>query len=186
MARGKRPSLFAPHVEQYLLKDEGEFIVDEIVKHWVCMIVPVLTTLGGIGLIVLSGLVGGYFWPVLLIPGLVVAFIGLWKYHFWSMYRFVVTNTRVYRVSGIVTRDVATMPLTRILDISVRTPFFGMILNYGTLTFESAAAGQGLREITYVPSPAERDLTIQRVIQRAGLRAMAHRHGHEDEEDDGT
>ena len=33
-----------------------------------------------------------------------------------------------------------------------------------------AAQAQGLREIRYVARPAERDLTIQRVIQRSGLR----------------
>lgn len=186
MAGGSRPSLFDPRVEQYLLTDEGEFIVDEIVKHWVCMIVPVLLTVAGIALIVASGLVGGYLWPILFIPGLVVALIGLWKYHAQSMYRFVVTNMRVFRVSGIINRDVATMPLTRILDISVKTPLLGMVFNYGHLTFESAAAGQGLRAVTFVASPTQRDLTIQRVIQRAGIRAVAHHHGVDDDEDDGT
>ncbi len=47
--RGVRPSLFSPHVERYLLVDEGEFIVDEIVKHAVCMILPILIILGDQG-----------------------------------------------------------------------------------------------------------------------------------------
>jgi hypothetical protein len=36
--------------------------------------------------------------------------------------------------------------------------------------FESAAQEQGLKEIRYVGRPDERDLSIQRVVQRAGLR----------------
>ena len=46
----------------------------------------------------------------------------------------------------------------------------GKIFDYGHLVFESAAQAQGLRDIRYVAHPAERDLTIQRVIQRSGLR----------------
>ena len=87
------------------------------------------------------------------------------------MDRFVVTNMRVFRISGVFTRKVATMPISRILDISVDQPFLGRIMGYGHLTFESAAQEQGLRDIRYVGHPSERDLTIQRVIQRAGLRA---------------
>jgi hypothetical protein len=62
------------------------------------------------------------------------------------------------------------MPLSRILDITVRKPFTGRILGYGNFVFESAAQEQGLRDIHTVARPDERDLTIQRVVQRAGLR----------------
>ena len=37
--------------------------------------------------------------------------------------------------------------------------------------FESAAQDQGLRDIRFVGRPGERDLTIQRVIKRSGLRS---------------
>ena len=86
------------------------------------------------------------------------------------MDRFVVTNMRVFRVHGILSQHVATMPISRILDISVHTPIIGRIFNYGHFVFESAAQEQGLREIRYVGSPTQRGLTIQRVIQRSGLR----------------
>ena len=46
----------------------------------------------------------------------------------------------------------------------------GRILGYGHFVFESAAQEQGLRDIHTVARPDERDLTIQRVVQRAGLR----------------
>ena len=44
------------------------------------------------------------------------------------------------------------------------------MLGYGHFTFESAAQEQGLRDIRYVGDPDARDLTIQRVVQRSGLR----------------
>ncbi len=66
------------------------------------------------------------------------------------------------------------MPLSRILDISVDKPLQGRILNYGHLTFESAAQEQGLRDIRYVAhGPTQRNLTIQRVVTRAGLRGRS-------------
>ena len=82
----------------------------------------------------------------------------------------------------------ATMPIARILDISVRPTFLGQLLGYGHFVFESAAQDQGLRDIRYVGRPEQRDLTIQRVIQRAGLRAKVQPlfDSLEDEEDDGS
>ena len=175
-----RPSLFRPDVERYLLTDEGEFIVDEVVEHPVCMVGPSLLTLAGVAVMLVSALFVRW-WPPILVLGLAACCVGLWKFHTISMDRFVITNMRVYRVNGVVTRHVATMPLTRILDISVYQSFLGMMLNYGHFIFESAADDQGLRRITYVSNPKERDLTIQRVIQRAGIRAVAI-----SEEDDGS
>jgi len=168
-----RPSLFDPRVDRYLLSDEGEFVVDEILKHPICMVVPAAVTLLGTAIVCLSTLATTWVWIPVTVAGLVVAMIGLEKFHELSMDRFVVTNMRVFRVTGVLNRRVATMPLTRILDISMFQPAMGMILNYGHFTFESAAADKGLHEITYVPRPKTRDLTIQRVIQRAGIRAMA-------------
>ena len=86
------------------------------------------------------------------------------------MDRFVVTNMRVFRVRGVLGRRLATMPLGRILDITVEKPVLGRLLNYGHFVFESAAQEQGLHRIRHVPRPYERDLVIQRVVQRAGLR----------------
>jgi len=175
-----RPSIFRPDVARYLLVDEGEFIVDEVVKHPICMTGPCALTVAGVAIMLGSALLTRW-WPPILIIGLAACCVGLWRFHEISMDRFVITNMRVFRVHGVVNRHVATMPLTRILDIAVYQPLLGMIFNYGHFTFESAADDQGLRRITYVASPKERDLTIQRVIQRAGIRAVA-----ASEEDDGS
>jgi hypothetical protein len=86
------------------------------------------------------------------------------------MDRFVVTNMRVFRVHGVLAQHLATMPLTRILDITVNKPLHGRILGFGHFVFESAAQEQGLRDIRYVGRPDQRDLAIQRVVQRSGLR----------------
>jgi len=169
---GARPSLFTPDVDRYLLHDEGEEIIDEVTKHPVCMIVPGLITIAGVTIMASSVLVGS-FWYLLVILGLLVSVYGLVRLHIRYMDRFVITNMRVFRVDGVITRHVATMPLSRILDISVTTPLLGMVFNYGHFVFESAAADQGVKHVTYVRDPNRRDLIIQGVIQRAGIRAVA-------------
>lgn len=76
------------------------------------------------------------------------------------------------------------MPMARILDISVHKPLMGRIFRYGHFVFESAAQDQGLRDIRYVGRPDERDLTIQTVIQRSGLRSAITSLNTRDEDDD--
>jgi hypothetical protein len=103
--------------------------------------------------------------------------------------RFVVTNMRVMRIRGVFSQTVATTPIARVLDITLKKPIIGRMLGYGHFVFESAAQDQGFREIKWVSRPDDRDLTIQRVIQRTGLRASASvdvLQGDEDSDDDGT
>ena len=159
-----------PEIRKHLLRDEGEVIVDEVAHHWVAYTRSVLWALLGSGLL-LSALVVDLSigWLPFVLGGLVLA----WAAHLAlevHMDRFVVTNMRVFRVHGVLSQSLATMPLSRILDITVNKPFLGRLLGYGHFIFESAAQAQGLRDITTVARPDERDLTIQRVVQRAGLR----------------
>jgi len=159
-----------PDIGRHLLREEGEVIVDEVRKHWVVYVLPVLATAVGAGFLVLSAVVDA---DVSLLPlALGVGAIGwaAWRSSTENLDRFVITNMRVFRVKGVLARSLATMPLGRILDITVVKPMTGRILGYGHFTFESAAQDQGLREIRFVGSPDQRDLAIQRVVQRAGLR----------------
>lgn len=159
-----------PHIGRHLVRDEGEVIVDEVVHHWVVYTVPFLEFLLALGLIVL-----GVFAPVEIawLPWFVALAVGAhagWKALSEHMDRFVITNMRVFRVHGVLAQKMATMPLGRILDITVEKPLLGRMFGYGHFVFESAAQEQGLRDIRWVGRPDERDLTIQRVISRAGLR----------------
>jgi hypothetical protein len=129
-----------PRIATHLLRDEGEVIVDEVRHHWCAYVRAVVEALAG--------------WLAL-------------REH---RDRFVITNMRVFRVHGVLSQSLATMPLTRILDITVRRPLHGRMLGFGHFCFESAAQEQGIRDVRYVGRPYERDLAIQRVVQRSGLR----------------
>ncbi|QTX03645.1 PH domain-containing protein [Agromyces archimandritae] len=172
-------SIFASRVERHLIADEGEVIVDEVVKHWMAGVRPILELVLAVALLIASIWVWSTPWPWLswlpwIAAGLLVVH-GVWRLLDVRLDRFVITNLRVFRVNGILTRRIATMPISRILDISVRKPLGGRIFGYGHFVFESAAQDQGLKEIRYVGDPDERGLTIQRVIQRSGLRGSVPR-----------
>ncbi|OYO19456.1 membrane-flanked domain protein [Enemella dayhoffiae] len=160
---------FDPQVERHLIADQGEIIVDEVRRHPMAILRPVLGLFGCIALFVSMPYLGRAWW-VTCVLGLALFGYCLWRIHSEHMDRFVITNMRVFRVHGVFSQHTATMPMQRILDIAVHKPFIGRIFNYGHFIFESAAQDQGLRDIRYVGRPDERDLTIQRVIQRSGAR----------------
>ncbi|WP_216648781.1 PH domain-containing protein [Agromyces agglutinans] len=166
-------SFFDPKVHRHLISDQGEVVVDEVRKHWTAMVKPVLEMLLAIPVLLLLLLLPKelYFLPLLIAPAILIH--ATWRLLDVRMDRFVITNMRVFRVHGILSQHIATMPIARILDISVKKPLIGRVLGYGHFIFESAAQDQGLREIRFVGDPDERGLTIQRVIQRAGLRGSA-------------
>lgn len=159
-----------PEASRRMLVEEGEFIVDEVSRHWITRVVPSLIVVAGMLCFIAMPYLSSGWWVGLLL-GLGLGVYGFYRLHREFMDRFVITNMRVFRVHGIIDQHMATMPIARILDISVRQPFFGQLLGYGHFVFESAAQDQGLKQINYVPDIERRDLTIQAVIQRAGLRA---------------
>ncbi len=159
-----------PGISGRLLRDEGEVIVEIVRKHWVVYVVPVLFVLAGLGCWVMIPFVSlDIGWLPLLLGFLLVVW-GVFRALDRNIDQFVITNMRVFRVHGLFTRTQATMPLRRILDITVVRPLHGRMLGFGHFTFESAAQDQGLRDIRFVSRPDQRDLVIQRVVQRAGLR----------------
>jgi hypothetical protein len=163
-------TMLDPGIAKHLLREEGEVIVDEVRKHWVAYLRPVLEGLVALLLLALTPFVPvDVGWLPLVLAG-AVGLHALWLGLREHRDRFVITNMRVFRVHGVLATQLATMPLSRILDITVTKPLVGRVLGYGHFVFESAAQDQGLRAIRFVGRPDARDLAIQRVVQRSGLR----------------
>lgn len=162
-------------VERRLLREEDgidgeEDILDdgEVHHHWVVYVVPGL--IFALGLVVgsaflVSSMQAGWFWIVLGLGIMGYAAVRAAE-HFMDV--FVITNLRVFRVSGLGPTKYATTPLSRILDITVEQTVLGQVFNYGHFTFESAAQEQGLRDIRFVTRPLDRD----RMIQKQQLRLL--------------
>jgi hypothetical protein len=163
-------ALTDPAIGKHLLREEGEVIVDEVRHHWIVYTIPAIEVVVAVSLLVAFPFVDVdlAWFPFLL--ALAILCHAAWRSLREHMDRFVVTNMRVFRVHGVLSQQLATMPLARILDITVKKPLTGRMLGYGHFVFESAAQEQGLRDIRYVGRPDQRDLAIQRVVQRSGLR----------------
>ena len=159
-----------PDITGHLLVDEGELVIDEVRHHWIVYTRAALEALLALVFFVvflMSSVSAGWIW--------FFVWTGLAMHAGWlalndHIDRFVITNMRVFRIRGVLSRKLATMPIARILDITVEKPLLGRVLNYGHFVFESAAQKQGLKDIRYVGRPDERDLTIQRVVQSSGVR----------------
>lgn len=175
--------LLEPNIEAHLLQVEGERVIDEVRKHWAATFWWYCLAYLSIPLFASMVWFRGFFWLPLFL-GLAALCVGVWKIHVAFMDRFVITNMRVFRVNGVLNTNLATMPMSRILDISMKQSFLGQVCGYGHFVFETAAQDQGLRDITFVGDPQKRDLTIQRVIARAGLRTKMRME--DDEDDDGS
>ncbi len=163
-------TLTDPRIARHLLREEGEVIVDEVRHHWIVYVGPVLAAGVGLAFILwVPFLRADLGWAPFLL-GLAFLLYAALRALGEHMDRFVITNMRVFRAKGVLSQQLSTMPLSRILDITVAKPLHGRVLGFGHFVFESAAQEQGLRDIRYVGRPDERDLAIQRVVQRAGLR----------------
>ena len=163
-------SLSDPDIGKHLLREEGEVIVDEVRHHWAAYFVPAVEASAVIALLVATPFVNVNVAWLFLVVAFALGMHAAWGTLREYRDRFVITNMRVFRVHGVLSTHLATMPLIRILDISVKKPLHGRLLGFGHFMFESAAQEQGLRDIRYVGRPDQRDLVIQRVVQRSGLR----------------
>ena len=117
-----------PDVQRHLMRERHETIVDPIIRrHWFAFVRPALEALLGLPLVIV-----GVFVVDAADPGGVVALVGaaICAHAAWLFLRerresFVVTNFRVYRLHGVLDTQRASMPLSRILDITVDKPQHG-------------------------------------------------------------
>ncbi len=141
--------------DRYLVPSEHIKINQRL--HW-SLIVPSFTAalLGLFAAGYLTGQVPGHRgFIVNLIWFGALALIGNFCYRLaeWNLDRFVVTDRRIMMVTGLLTRQVAMMPLTRVTDMSYQRSVSGRLFGWGTFVIESAGQDQALRTIERLPAP---------------------------------
>lgn len=171
-----------PHIDVALLPADGERVIDEVRRHWLAGLFPGIRMLLGMWLLIAAFLFSNALFWVLLTAAVAVILQAAFRVVAEFRDRFVITTQKVFRVHGVLNTQRASMPLTKILDITVQKPLMGRLCGFGHFIFESAAQDQGLREIRFVPHIDQRERTIQEVINRAGLRNTSYDH----EQGDGT
>jgi hypothetical protein len=154
-----------PHVDKYILTTAGEQKVVEVKKHWAASAWPGVQFLIGVIIFVSAFAFQGAVYWILFVLGMLLGLHGLYGMLEEYRDRFVITNQRVFRVNGVFSTARASVPLLRILDITVNKPLIGRWLNYGHFIFESAAQVQGLNKITFVKDIDEREDVLRIVMQ---------------------
>jgi uncharacterized membrane protein YdbT with pleckstrin-like domain len=89
-----------------------------------------------------------------------------WRILLWWYDRIIVTDQRIFEVSGVLTRNVATIPLEKVTDMTYRRTIGGRILGYGALIFETAGQVQAMDRIEYLPHPDDFYRTVTSLVAR--------------------
>jgi uncharacterized membrane protein YdbT with pleckstrin-like domain len=141
-------------LDRYLLPTEIPEVVAR--RHWASLTRSAAIFIGvlALALFMIAFLSGTRFFAtagVLTMLG-ALAWFG-WVILDWSHERFVITDKRVLLISGLLTRKVAIMPLSKVTDLTYERSLIGRILGYGVFVMESAGQQQALSRIDYLPTP---------------------------------
>ncbi len=140
--------------DKYLIRTERAVVVTR--RHWASL-GKVGASCAGVLLLAMLVLIylsdQQYFAivGVLLLVGSTGWFALAWW--IWSTEEFVITDKRVLLISGLVTRRVAIMPLSKVTDLTYERSVMGRLLGFGVFVMESAGQHQALSRIEYLPRP---------------------------------
>ncbi len=91
----------------------------------------------------------------LLLPGVLIA----WRALQWRQKVYVITNRRVARAKGVLSKNVKDSSLEKVNDIVLNQPLFGRLLGYGTLKILTAAE-TGLNWMPMIGDPVRFKTTM--------------------------
>src|SRR5215475_1875947 len=149
-------------VYKHLLPHERQVITVRF--HPAVLIRPVAEVLGGLAL---AGLLSttiarhnGVAMLVIWIAWFLLVTRLLYKIYCWLEDYFVVTSQRLLLATGILTRTVNMMPLSKVTDMSFKRSTMGRLLGYGEFVVESAGQDQALRNVDHLPYPEQLYLEV--------------------------
>ncbi len=151
-------------INKYLLPRERQ--VATVRQHPAVLLAPSAQAVGGLlvaGVLsatVVHGVAGAVMWGIWLLLFLRL----VWKTLNWAVDYFVVTSERLLLTTGVLTRRVNMMPLTKVTDMSFRRTFAGRLLGYGEFIVESAGQDQALRNVEFLPYPEQLYLLICEIL----------------------
>jgi len=150
-------------VDRYLLPREVR--VATVRRHPAVLLAPSAWAVAGLLVAfvltatVLRGQPVVLIWIVWGLWGLLMARL-VWEAVNWAVDYFVITSERILLTSGVFTRSVAMMPLSKVTDMSFHRTFAGRLLGYGEFVVESAGQDQALRNIDHIPYPEQLYLVV--------------------------
>jgi membrane protein YdbS with pleckstrin-like domain len=82
---------------------------------------------------------------------------------------YVVTDTRIMRISGVISRRAHSIPWVRVTDLTIEQSLSGRLFGYATLHIESANEDSGLRDLEGVSDPMQfNQYVVDMVVAKQG------------------
>ena len=140
----------------------GEHVVLHLHPHWKVLVLPFTVLIVAVAAVVATWVTSAPSWS-LIVVGVVALALVIWRtvipYVKWHSRHYVFTNERVITRTGIFSRDMESIPLTRVNDVSSHQSFTDRFFGCGTLIIESAGDhGQDtFKEVPHI-SKVARDL----------------------------
>jgi uncharacterized membrane protein YdbT with pleckstrin-like domain len=149
-------------VNRYLLPHERQVIT--VHQHPAVLIRPIFEVLAGLAIAgwlttVFAKNNGTAILIIWILWGLVFLHLVI-KVAEWGETYFVVTSQRFILATGLLTRKVNMMPLSKVTDMSFQRSTMGRILGYGEFILESAGQDQALNKVDHLPYPEQLYLEV--------------------------
>ncbi len=120
------------------------------------LIVPLALAAWGIaGIEALRGEPGTWLLRVLFLVMVGLVLQLAWHVLAWEFERVVVTDEKVIHVAGVLDRRIASTPLAKVSEFTVRQPLLGRVFDYGSLVVDvPGGRDQALHGLAFLPDPA--------------------------------
>jgi membrane protein YdbS with pleckstrin-like domain len=152
--------------DDYLLESERKVI--RVRRHWAVLLMDILETVGLLAAAVLISFVLPLGWAIAQSVVWYLALLVIVRFAYkaleWWVEKILVSDRRFMIVSGVLTRRVTMMPLSKVTDVTYERTALGRLLGYGSLVVESAGQVQGLDRIDFLPEPEQVYDAISRLI----------------------
>jgi uncharacterized membrane protein YdbT with pleckstrin-like domain len=161
------------------LLNEGEEVVLDLHPHWWFLSGPVATVL-----VVVAASLAGYAagippaMQLVLVAAVLLSLVWLLdRYARWHTTSFVLTNDRIVRRTGVISKRGREIPLDHINDISYNQTVFDRIIGAGDLSVESAGQ-RGQEVFPDLPKPGVIQNEVYRLLEQDKRRQADRIAGH--------
>lgn len=126
------------------------------VKRMLSLLVPLsLVAWGLAGVEILRGPLGNLLITVVFLAMVLLVLRFAWHVLSWELERVVITNEKVVHLSGVLNRLVASTPLAKASEFTVKQTLLGRLFDYGALVVDvPGGRADALHGIAHLPDPA--------------------------------
>jgi uncharacterized membrane protein YdbT with pleckstrin-like domain len=146
------------------------------------LLAPLILAAWGIaGTELLRGVVGSWLLRLAFLAMTVLVARMAWRVLSWEFERVIVTDEKVIHIDGVLSRRIASTPLAKVSEFTVRQPLLGRIFHYGSLVVDvPGGRDQALHGLAFLPDPA----ALYRLVSDQARRGRVHEGGGRLREDD--